>query len=64
MLRCKTCGGRAHPALAHLHGMTDPYCYDCTQRMLLKRQDEKNIEKFLDAWRQEINRNGNGQKAA
>lgn len=53
MLRCQLCGGRAHPALAHLHGMTEPHCYDCTQRILSKRKEQELVDQFLDSWKRE-----------
>jgi hypothetical protein len=34
MLRCAHCGGRALAGLAHLHGLTDHLCADCTRRAL------------------------------
>jgi len=38
MLRCYKCGGHAHPALAHLHGLMQPLCWGCTQRFLALRE--------------------------
>lgn len=34
MLRCAHCGGRALAGLAHLHGLGDHLCVDCTRRFL------------------------------
>jgi NAD-dependent SIR2 family protein deacetylase len=65
MMRCTSCGGYAHPALAHLHGNPDePRCYDCTQKELTRRQELEHIEQFLDAWKREVSHSGDGQKAA
>lgn len=63
MLRCKICGGRAHPALPHLHGTLDPLCYDCTQRVLAKRQEKENVERFLDQWKSKAGGSTEGKAA-
>ena len=36
-LPCHKCGGASHPALAHLTGLTQPYCKDCARDAFVKR---------------------------
>lgn len=46
MLRCHKCGGAAHPALAHLHGLSVPLCKSCTDAVVAHLQEVK-VEETL-----------------
>lgn len=44
-LPCARCGGASHPALAHLTGLTQSLCWDCSQDSIVKRLAYEQREK-------------------
>jgi len=46
MLRCHYCNGAAHPALAHLHGLSEPLCKRCSD-IVVSRSQEVKVRKTL-----------------
>ena len=49
MLRCHRCGGAAHPALAHLHGLDEALCKSCSDAVVLCFQEVKVVETLQKA---------------
>ena len=45
-MRCDRCKGVAHPALAHLHGLSESLCKSCSDAVVARIQEAK-VEETL-----------------